>query len=87
VGSVAAGKRIVSTGAGKTQPCALCHGPEMKGIADFPPLAGRSATYLMRQLWDVKQGTRLSVLMKPVVEKLSADDLRNVAAYLVSLQP
>jgi hypothetical protein len=37
--------------------CASCHGDELHG-AIAPPLAGRSPSYLARQLWQVKTGSR-----------------------------
>jgi cytochrome c553 len=53
-----------------------------------PGIAGRSPSYIMRQLWDIQQGTRKGVwspLMKQVVAKLSPDDMLNLAAYVASL--
>ena len=44
----------------------------------------------MRQLFDLQSGARNGTgaqLMKPVVAKLSEEDLLNVAAYLASLEP
>jgi cytochrome c553 len=87
VGSVVAGEKLVTAGAGETPPCGLCHGPGLKGLADIPGIAGRMPSYSMRQLWDFRQGSRQSVLMKPVVEDLTAGDLLNISAYLASLSP
>ena len=89
-GSIARGEALVKTGAGKTTPCAFCHGQNYKGLGDWPPLAGRHPTYLVRQLNDMQNGTRAGssvALMKPVVERLSVDDMIAIAAYLGSLQP
>ena len=66
-GSVERGAVLVATvKAGQTQQCGICHGPEFKGLGDVPRLAGRSPSYLMRQLYDFKSGTRTgtSGLMK-----------------------
>jgi cytochrome c553 len=42
-GSIKKGEAIVTTGAdGKTLPCATCHGPNLKGLGDVPPIIGRS---------------------------------------------
>ena len=88
IGSVARGAAIVTTGGGKTIQCGLCHGPAQQGQGDIPGTAGRTASYLMRQLWDIKQGTRKSPgIMEPVVANLTADDLLGVVAYLASLPP
>ena len=90
-GSIKKGEAIVTTGAdGKTLPCATCHGPDLKGIGDFPPIIGRSPMYIYRQLNDIKIGTRngaMAPLMKSVVEILSDDDMIAIAAYLVSRDP
>ena len=93
VGSLAKGEALVTTGGGKTIPCGLCHGPEqrgsdeMPGIGVVPGIAGRTASYIMRQLWDIQQGTRLSPLMAPVVANLTAEDMLNITAYVTSLTP
>jgi cytochrome c553 len=45
---------------------------------------------MMRQLWDMKVGTRDGLymdIMKPVIEKLTVDDLRDIVAYLASVKP
>jgi cytochrome c553 len=71
-------------------PCGACHGPELRGVKNVPPIAGRSSSYLARQLYDMQQGTRngdQAKLMKAAVEKLSGDDLIAIAAYVSSLQP
>ncbi len=88
VGSVAKGEALVTTGGGKTIQCSLCHGPGQKGFGDVPGIAGRTASYTMRQLWDIKQGTRKSPgAMEPVVQNLSSEDMLNIVAYLASLTP
>jgi cytochrome c553 len=84
VGSVAKGEAIVTTGGGKTLQCGLCHGQDLMGQKDVPGIAGRTPTYTMRQLWDIKQGTRKSQVMGPVVAKLSVEDMTNIVAYLAS---
>ncbi len=90
-GSIAKGEVLVKTGgAGVTTPCGTCHGPDLKGVASIPGIAGRSPSYLVRQLYDVQQHARAgsaAALMAPVVEKLSHDDMIALAAYVASLQP
>jgi cytochrome c553 len=81
-GSIAKGQALA-----KANNCGVCHGPELKGIANVPGIAGRTASYTMRQLWDMKQGTRTSPLMAPIVAKLEQEDLVNLAAHVASLQP
>ena len=90
-GSIAKGEALARTGgAGVTTPCATCHGPDLKGIAAVPGIAGRSPSYLVRQLYDFQQHARagsMGALMAGVVEKLSHDDMISLAAYVASLKP
>ena len=91
IGSLARGETLVKTGgSGTTLACGICHGPELKGVGPIPPIAGRSPTYIVRQLYEFKTGGRsadASALMKQVVEKLSPDDIISLAAYVGSLEP
>ena len=90
-GSIAKGEALAKAGeSGITIPCAGCHGPDLKGIAAIPGIAGRSPSYLVRQLYDFQQHARAGTagaLMAPVVEKLSHDDMISLAAYVSSLKP
>ena len=82
VGAVAKGRRL----AAKID-CAGCHGAGLRG-ADAPGIAGRSPSYLARQLYDFQQGTRhgeMAAAMQPVVAGLSAGDIVNLTAYVASL--
>jgi cytochrome c553 len=91
VGSIAKGEALAKTGgSGKTIPCAGCHGPGLNGIGAIPGIAGRSPSYIVRQLYDFQQQARngsAGALMMPIVEKLSHDDMIALAAYVSSLQP
>jgi cytochrome c553 len=90
-GSVARGRWLVTTGGrGKTQTCATCHGPSYRGIGNVPGLAGRSPSYLMRQLYDFQSGARdgpLAGPMKENVARLSIEDMTAITAYLASRRP
>jgi len=90
-GSIAKGEVLATTGgAGITTPCITCHGPDLRGVAPIPGIAGRSPSYLVRQLYDFQQHARAgsaSAPMGPVVEKLSPDDMISLAAYVTSLTP
>ena len=91
VGSLAKGEElVVNGGAGKTIQCGVCHGLDLMGIGIIPGIAGRSPSYMMRQLYDIKQGTRNGAgaqLMKPVVANLNVEDMTNIVAYLASIIP
>lgn len=87
VGSLKSGEALVKTGAGRTTGCAVCHGPDLNGLGPVPGIAGRSPSYQVRQLYDMKVGTRKGVwsdLMKAVVANLTDDDMAAIAAYLAS---
>jgi cytochrome c553 len=101
-GSIKKGEDLVTTGGmkivggkivqGKTTACGTCHGLNLTGVvdADVPPIAGRSPSYIARQLWDIQQGTRNGAqaqLMKLVVANLTDDDLVAIAAYVASRPP
>lgn len=88
VGSVKKGETLVRTGGGKTTQCAVCHGADLQGLGPVPGIAGRSPSYLVRQLYDTQQGVRhgtWSDLMKPVVANLTAEEMLSIAAYSASL--
>jgi cytochrome c553 len=87
MGSVAKGEALAEAKVAKTTQCSVCHGPGLKGTSTVPGIAGRTASYLMRQLWDFNQGTRKSQVMAPQVSKLDLDDMRNIVAYVASLVP
>jgi cytochrome c553 len=91
VGSIQRGKALVTTGSrGRTTECGTCHGQDLKGLGDIPPLAGRSPSYTVRQLYDFQSGARaglLSAQMKESVAKLTIDEMVSIAAYTASLTP
>lgn len=90
VGSLARGEDLVTTGGGKTIQCGICHGPDLFGLGNIPGIAGRSPSYMMRQLWDMKQGTRSGVqaqLMQPIIANLTVDDMTAIVGYLASIEP
>ena len=91
VGSVQTGQTLATTGRGdQTIQCRTCHGPDLKGTVTIPGIAGRSPSYIFRQLYDFRQGTRTgisSALMKHTVAKLTDEDMLSLAAYTASLPP
>ena len=85
VGSLKKGEALV-----KSKQCALCHGEGLKGLGPVPPLAGRSPSDLMRQMYDMEHGFRNGLwtgLMKPVVANLSDQDLLEISAYVAAQAP
>lgn len=74
----------------KAVACITCHGEDLRGMNDVPGIAGRSPSYLVRQLYDFQAGTRRgpgAALMLPSVEHLTNDDFIAIAAYVTSLAP
>lgn len=74
-----------------TQVCAACHGADGNSPAPAnPKLAGQIPEYLVKQLNNFKpvngKAERASPVMMGFASTLSADDVRNVAAFL-SAQP
>jgi cytochrome c553 len=91
IGSLAKGEALVAQGGpGKTLQCAPCHGHDLKGLGPLPSIAGRSPSYMFRQLYDFGHGPRTgewSPLMAQVVSNLDQDDMLAIVAYLASLDP
>jgi len=76
---IQAGKQRAST-------CFACHGVDGVSLNPaYPNLAGQSAEYLAKQLNAFRNGSRNDVMMKPMAQSLSDDDVTNVAAYFASL--
>ncbi len=103
-GSLARGKTLVTAAGVSPAPstahspaaaaapaaCTTCHGPDLKGLNDVPGIAGRSPSYLVRQLYDFQTGHRHgpgAALMQPSVAHLTNDDFIAIAAYVTSLVP
>lgn len=70
--------------------CVSCHGADLRGAADVPSLAGKSPSYIVRQLHDFRSGVRRGSGAAPMRENaagLSLDDMIALAAYAASLSP
>jgi cytochrome c553 len=91
VGSIASGQDISRNGrGGLALACVSCHGPDLRGLGLIPPLAGRSPTYIVRQLLAFKTGARATAAgapMMPVIEQLDVEGMIAAAAYAASLEP
>ena len=84
------GEALVTKGGGKTTACGVCHGADLKGVGPVPSLAGRSPSYIGRQLYDMQAGFRKgewTSLMKPVVAQLTDEDMIAITAYIASMTP
>jgi cytochrome c553 len=90
-GSVATGKALVTgQDLSKAPACATCHGTDLRGLGALPSIAGRSPTYVFRQLYEIKAGVRAGAGVQRMIEtvaKMSQSDMIAIAAYLASLEP
>jgi cytochrome c553 len=90
VGSIKRGEDLVEGRSDKAPACSGCHGADLKGDDVFPPIAGRSPSYVFRQLFEFKSGVRAgraASKMRPSVKLLDEDDMIAIAAYLATRQP
>jgi cytochrome c553 len=92
---VAAGRKIYEEGIpdSNVPPCSSCHGPEAKGDAQFPRLAGQLHDYIFRKLvnWSNERGQDpanpdASAIMEPIAHSLNESQIAAVAAYLSYLE-
>lgn len=89
-GSIARGAVIASKGAGKALPCESCHGSDLRGVDNIPPLAGRSPTYIVRELILFRLDGRTNTAAAPMQQEashLSLKDMIASAAYAASRKP
>lgn len=69
--------------------CVSCHGDHGAGsdAVGAPRLAGMNPDYLAHALSMFKDGTRTSVVMQPVAQRLSEDDMHALARYFSGQHP
>ncbi len=88
-GSIERGRQLASDSS-RGAACMACHGADLKGLGDVPRLAGRSPSYLVRQMIDFASGARRGALAGPMVEvakSLTNVDRVALAAYFASVAP
>ena len=90
-GSIARGRRLTHFDDHRTKPaCITCHGENLRGLGEIPPLAGRSPSYLLRQLLAFETGARSgsdAQAMQTVVADLTLENMIDAVAYAASLTP
>lgn len=89
-GSIARGARIAAKGVHAAPGCESCHGANLQGVGMIPPLAGRSPTYIVRELILFRTGKRSNPEAAPMVQEashLTINDMIAVAAYAASRKP
>ncbi|GGY77582.1 cytochrome c-binding protein [Cellvibrio zantedeschiae] len=88
-GSIKKGRKLVQNN-NQNLSCTSCHGKELRGDNNIPALAGRSPSYITRQIYDFKLGLRKNSArqaMQLAVQNLNADDIIAIASYSASLDP
>lgn len=66
--------------------CLACHNDDTKAGATNPRLAGQHANYLERAIQQYQSGKRKNALMQSMVQGLSPDEIKDIAAYFTSLK-
>lgn len=75
-------------GAQKAAVCIACHGANGASVnPEWPSLAGQPEAYVVAQLQQFKQGTRVNPLMTPMAAPLSEDDMRDLGAHFSQQTP
>lgn len=74
-------------GQGKVAVCLACHGQSGNDslLPNVPKLGGQGEKYLLKQLQEIKSGTRAAPLMTGMLNALNEQDLADIAAYYASL--
>jgi cytochrome c553 len=80
---------VSTTSAPPIAVCTGCHGDRGAGseTVGAPRLAGMNPDYLAHALSMFKDGTRVSVVMQPVAQNLSDDEMRALATYFSTQHP
>lgn len=89
-GSLARGRALAAGVPNGAKGCASCHGPGLRGMGLVPALAGRSPSYMLRQLIAFRTGARdgpAAAPMRDVAATLSLRDMVAAAAYAGSRAP
>lgn len=77
-----------SAGREKAQVCAACHGQNgISAVPTFPNLAGQQASYLAKQLIEIRDGVRNVPQMAGIVAGMSDQDMADLAAYFSTQDP
>ncbi|BAM86349.1 cytochrome C4 [Bradyrhizobium oligotrophicum S58] len=86
--SISAQAADVEAGKAKAELCVGCHGENgISQTENIPSLAGQQDQFIQWQLVFFRAGTRKNEAMKPIIDQLNNEDIRNLGAYFASLQP
>lgn len=81
-GSAHALEGDAEAGQGKVAVCGACHGPDgNSALPNFPKIAGQGERYLLKQLAEIKDGTRVVPEMTGMLDPFNEQDLADIAAF------
>ena len=84
-GRTTASAAVIDAGRTKAATCVACHGPEGVAAApQWPNLAGQHETYLTEALGQYKSGSRVDLVMNPLMGPLDEDSIEELAAFFAS---
>lgn len=67
--------------------CIQCHGENGEGNPTQlgPKISGQHDWYVIKQVTEIKSGVRKNPTMLPFILKLTEEDIKDLAAYIVTL--
>jgi cytochrome c553 len=78
----------IAAGKIAAEACAGCHGENGVSSVEYTPsLAGQPDLFIQWQIVFFRAGVRQNAMMRPIVEALGNEDIRNLGAYYASLPP
>jgi cytochrome c553 len=84
-GRTSASAATIDAGRTKAATCVACHGPAGVAAApQWPNLAGQHETYLLEALGQYKTGSRVDLVMNPLMGPLDAQSIEELAAFFAS---
>ncbi|MFW9616043.1 c-type cytochrome, partial [Aquabacterium sp.] len=80
-----AAKPDLAAGEAKAAVCSACHAVDgSRGLPTYPILQGQHPEYIVKQLTEFKEGKRKNAIMMGMAAPLTADEMRDVAAFYAS---
>jgi cytochrome c553 len=84
-GRTTASAATIEAGREKSATCGACHGAEGVAAApQWPNLAGQHETYLLQALEQYKDGSRVDLVMNPLIAPLDETAIEELAAFFSS---